>query len=117
MNNNNSFELNNKTPFLLQHSVVLIYTLSMFLVFPYYLTQKYNAARTDKYQLFLTITTIAMICTLMILLSDYFSRKGFNIKASIKEIIRSFNCVDYLVILFFAVNLKKSAKTVKKYEY
>lgn len=108
MNNNNSFEPNNKTPFLLQHSVVLIYTLSMFLVFPYYLTQKYNAARTDKYQLFLTITTIAMICTLMFLLSDYFSRKGFNIKASIKEIIKSFNCVDYLVILFFAVNLISS---------
>ncbi len=107
-NKNNAPEHNNKTPFFLQHSVVLIYTISMFVVFPFYLTQRYNAARTDKYQLFLTITTIAAVCALMFLLSDYYSRNVKNVRESLKEIIKGFNCIDCLVILFFLTNLISS---------
>ncbi len=89
----------------LQHTIVLLYTIMMFVVFPFFLTAVYSKARRDKFWFFVVLTAIVAVCVIFIVLADYFSRKKLDVINDFKAVLKNFNITDIAIISFFLINL------------
>lgn len=93
------------------NTVVLIYTILMFAVFPYYLRNAYSTSREDKYHFFVILTLIALSAIAVLFAINYQHVPKNGVKVTIVEYIgrSKLNLADFSILAFWVINFLSAA--------
>lgn len=65
-----------KLTFTINHAIVSVYVLLMFMLFPFFLTNYYGNARRDKFWFFVILTAVVAIAVIIISIANYVTRNS-----------------------------------------
>lgn len=94
-----------KLRFTVNHALVTIYTIVMFTVFPWFLTNYYSSARRDKFWLFVVVTGIVGVSIGILALVQYLTGKSASGKTSTYHDPFKLNLTDIGMLAFLGVTL------------
>ena len=100
----NSFDKETRKFIDLRSSIVLIYTMMMLAIFPFYL-KSYSSCREDKYHFFVVITIIVSVIIGALFLINIGSRPKGSAPLIVYCNRPKFNLVDISLLTFFAINI------------